>query len=108
MSLEWNAHAEHKDTAKRYRERLEFVLDGKMTKEKVTVRKHEAVHPITLKSVYEEALEKCPRAADTILWLLWHAILDENRYAMLTAPDEEDDASQVSLKETGLTKNLPS
>lgn len=43
---------------------------------KVTVGKHEARNYAHLSAVLKEADDACPRAADTIRWLLWHEILD--------------------------------
>ncbi|MGC1494193.1 MAG: hypothetical protein WA790_00180 [Sulfitobacter sp.] len=43
---------------------------------KATVGKHEARNYVHLEAVLKEADETCPRAADTIRWLLWHEILD--------------------------------
>lgn len=39
------------------------------------VGKHEACNYAHLRAVIEEARETCPRAADTIVWLLWHRSL---------------------------------
>ena len=47
---------------------------------KVTVGKHEAHNYAHLKAVIAEADEACPRAADTIRWLLWHEIVDAQWY----------------------------
>lgn len=41
-----------------------------------TVGKHEARNYVHLSDVLAEADKSCPRAADTIRWLLWHEILD--------------------------------
>jgi len=41
-----------------------------------TVGKHEARNYVHLAQVLAEADEACPRAADTIRWLIWHEILD--------------------------------
>ena len=43
---------------------------------KPTVGKHEARNYVHLAEVLTEADKDCPRAADTIRWLLWHEILD--------------------------------
>lgn len=45
-----------------------------------TVGKHEAHNFVHLKRVLAEADEACPRAADTIRWLLWHEIVDAQWY----------------------------
>lgn len=42
----------------------------------MTVGKHEASNHVHLQRVLAEADEACPRAADTIRWLLWHDVLD--------------------------------
>lgn len=84
----WNAHKEHKDRAASCRERFTFVL-GDTSGEKMTVGKHEALNWTSLKSVYEEAREKCPRAAHTIAWMLWHDILEADRFAALTEPEDK-------------------
>ena len=47
---------------------------------KGTVGKHEARNYAHLEAVLKEADEACPRAADTIRWLLWHEILDAQWY----------------------------
>lgn len=41
-----------------------------------TVGKHEAKNWVHLENVLAEADGKCPRAADTIRWLLWHEVLN--------------------------------
>lgn len=84
--MPWDAHKEHKEEAANCRERLAFVC-GDMSGEKMTVGKHEAMNWVSLKSVYEEAREKCPRAAHTIAWMLWHSILKADRFAHLTEPE---------------------
>jgi hypothetical protein len=84
--MNWDAHKEHKETAAHLRERMAFVL-GDMSQQKMTVGKHEAMNWVSLKSVYEEALEKCPRAAHTIAWMLWHDIIHADRFAALTEPE---------------------
>lgn len=43
---------------------------------KAIVGKHEARNHVHLAAVLKEADKVCPRAADTIRWLLWHEILD--------------------------------
>lgn len=47
---------------------------------KVVVGKHEAQNYAHLERVLSEADEACPRAADTIRWLLWHKVLDAQWY----------------------------
>ncbi|MCC4298404.1 hypothetical protein [Aurantimonas coralicida] len=44
-----------------------------------SVGKHEACNYVHLRAVIEEAREACPRAADTIIWLLWHRSLRSTR-----------------------------
>ncbi len=63
----------------------------------VTVGKHEARNVVHLGAVLAEADEVCPRAADTIRWLLWHEILDA-QWAM----------HMVEMIETVDHKNEPS
>lgn len=43
---------------------------------KATVGKHEARNYVHLSAVLKEADKTCPRAADTIRWLLWHEVVD--------------------------------
>lgn len=43
---------------------------------KPTVGKHEAGNHVHLRNVLAEADEACPRAADTIRWLIWHKVVD--------------------------------
>ena len=57
------------------RERHNAIIGTKPDR-KVTVGKHEARNYVHLEAVLKEADETCPRAADTIRWLLWHEILD--------------------------------
>lgn len=47
---------------------------------KPVVGKHEALVVTHLKSVLKSADEDCPKAADTIRWLLWHDILTAQWY----------------------------
>lgn len=47
---------------------------------KPTVGKHEARNYVHLEAVLAEADEKCPKAADTIRWFLWHEIVDAQWY----------------------------
>lgn len=42
----------------------------------MTVGKHEAGNHVHLQRVLAEADQTCPRAADTIRWLIWHDVLD--------------------------------
>jgi hypothetical protein len=50
------------------------------------VGKHEAKNWAHLRAVIAEAQDACPRAAETIRWLLWHGVLDAQR-VMLMAED---------------------
>lgn len=59
------------DSRERYNRLLANFPDRKST-----VGKHEARNYIHLEKVLEEADKTCPKAADTIRWLLWHEILD--------------------------------
>lgn len=43
------------------------------------VGKHEAKNWNHLREVMAEAEKTCPRAADTIYWLLWHDVLRKQR-----------------------------
>ena len=52
------------------------VITGIKPNRPATVGKHEARNHVHLECVIAEADEHCPRAADTIRWLLWHEILD--------------------------------
>lgn len=52
------------------------------------VGKHEAKNWVHLRAVISEAQDACPRAAETIRWLLWHGVLDAQR-VMLMAEDIE-------------------
>lgn len=56
---------------------------------KMTVGKHEAKNHAHLKSVLEEADEVCPKAADTIRWLIWHGVLKAQQMASFV---EDEDA----------------
>lgn len=85
----WNANAEHKETANEYRDRLNFVLGEYIEDFETSVGKHEARNWASLKDVYEEARKKCPRAADTIAWLLWWDIVNADRFALLTEQNAE-------------------
>lgn len=61
------------------RERYNHIL-SKFPDRKPTVGKHEAQNFVHLEAVLAEADKTCPRAADTIRWLLWHDILDAQWY----------------------------
>ena len=73
------------------RERYNLLLVN-FPKRKSTVGKHEAQNYVHLENVLKEADKSCPKAADTIRWLLWHDILDAQWYMhmaeMLAAPTE--------------------
>ena len=47
------------------------------------VGKHEAVNYKRLEGVVAEALTHCPKAAETIYWLLWHKQLAAQRIKLL-------------------------
>ena len=55
------------------------------------VGKHEARNRVHLESVLAEADKECPRAADTIRWLLWHEILDAQWYMHMAEMLKNDD-----------------
>jgi hypothetical protein len=81
-------HQQHKQKADHAREAFHEVL-GPKPKRKMTVGKHEAQNYVNLKNVIAEADEKCPKAADTIRWILWHDVLEADRMAFLTEHFEE-------------------
>lgn len=91
--MPWDAHKEHKEEAASARERLAFVLDGQTVTASGSVGKHRARNWQHLKEVYAEARESCPRAADTIAWLLWWDIGDADRLAALTDPNDPTNQS---------------
>lgn len=64
-----------RDVEKSTRDRHNAII-GMKPDRPATVGKHEARNYAHLEAVLKEADEKCPRAADTIRWLLWHEILD--------------------------------
>jgi hypothetical protein len=64
-----------RDVEKSTRERHNAIIGIKPDR-KATVGKHEARNYVHLADVLKEADATCPRAADTIRWLLWHEILD--------------------------------
>lgn len=64
-----------RDVEQNTRERHNEVI-GDRPDRMPTVGKHEARNYVHLKNVLQEADGSCPRAADTIRWLLWHEILD--------------------------------
>ena len=51
-------------------------INATRPKRPATVGKHEARNYVHLADVLAEADKQCPRAADTIRWLLWHEIVD--------------------------------
>lgn len=61
------------------RERYNRIL-AEFPDRKSTVGKHEAQNYIHLANVLEEADKSCPKAADTIRWILWHKVLDAQWY----------------------------
>ena len=74
------------------REQYNHLL-AKFPKRKSTVGKHEARNYAHLENVLKEADKTCPKAADTIRWLLWHEILDAQWHMhmaeMLKGQDDE-------------------
>ncbi len=73
------------------RERGNRIISAKPDR-KNTVGKHEARNYVHLEAVLAEADQACPRAADTIRWLIWHGIVDAQWYMhmaeMLEMPDD--------------------
>ena len=65
----------------------------------MTVSKHVASNHVHLRNVIAEADEQCPRAADTIRWMLWHNVLRVNRIANMVT-----DHSGPSTQLAGSTK----
>jgi hypothetical protein len=62
---------------------------------KPTVGKHEAITHAHLANVLAEADKSCPKAADTIRWILWHNILNAQWYIHMAKmlPDAEKEDS---------------
>lgn len=85
--MTWDAHAEFKERAAHARRALSYVC-GDLSKRVPTVGKHEARNHEHLRRIYAEARDEFPRFADTLAWLLWHDILDADRLATLTEPEE--------------------
>jgi hypothetical protein len=54
------------------------------------VGKHEAKNWTHLRTVISEAQDACPRAAETIRWLLWHSVLDAQRIMMIAEDIEQE------------------
>jgi len=88
--MAWDAHKEHTERLQEFHERIIYVL-GDTGGVKMTVGKHEAMNWEHMKGVYTEAREKCPKAADTIAWMLWHDILDYERLVRLTSEAAKTD-----------------
>jgi IMP dehydrogenase/GMP reductase len=74
----------HREALEAAREAYNAVV-GQDGGHKMTVGKHEAKNHAHLKSVIEEADAACPRAADTLRWLLWHRVLEAQRMAETAA-----------------------
>ena len=73
------------------RDGLKEVIDARPEGAAV-VGKYEATNYGHLRSVIAEADEACPRAAETLRWLLWHNVMDITRIVQV-ADDLEEDAS---------------
>lgn len=73
---------QHQKAVENARRKLNWILD-EVPKSKMTVGKYEAVNLVHLKQVLVEADETCPRAADTIRWLIWHNVIDTQRMQFL-------------------------
>ncbi|WP_020042145.1 hypothetical protein [Salipiger mucosus] len=71
------------------REGLEAVVDARPEGPAI-VGKHQARNYTHLKAVIAEADEACPRAAETIRWLIWHSVLDLVRMKQIADDLEED------------------
>ncbi|CAM3780968.1 hypothetical protein [Litorimonas haliclonae] len=74
--------------------RLESAQEGlsrimpKAKERKLTVGKYEASNWTHLEQVLSDADESCPRAADTIRWLIWWKALDLQTLAYLLSDVE--------------------
>lgn len=71
------------------REGLEAVL-GSNPERAPTVRKYEAKHWAHLKEVVAIADDECPRAADTIRWLLWWTVSHSQRMVLMADDIKEE------------------
>lgn len=84
--MAWDAHREFKERAAEARKALHYVC-GDLSKRVPTVGKHEARNHEHLRRIYAEAKDEFPRFADTLAWLLWRDIIDSDRLAALTEPE---------------------
>lgn len=78
-----------RDVEKDARRRCKRVTD-KNPDRASTVGKYEARNYVHIDSVIAEADELCPRAADTIRWLIWHEVLDAQWAMHMVEMIEED------------------
>lgn len=78
------------------RERLNEVL-GSQPDRPTTVGKHEAKSWVHLRAVIAEADDACPRAADTIRWLLWHDLLSQQRIRLMSEDIEISDRAEPEV-----------
>jgi len=85
------------DAEAHYRDGYGTLLAG-FPERKCTVGKHEAKNWIHLERVLSGADNDCPRAADTIRWLLLHNVLDAQWYLhvaeMLPSTPHSKEASE--------------
>lgn len=91
-------HQQHVDRVKYAREAFSKVL-GENPERKTIVGKYEAHNYVHLKAVLEEADELCPKAADTIRWFLWWAVLDAQRMSFLTEHFKNEPQTQTETSE---------
>ena len=82
-----------RDVERNTRERHNAVIGIKPDR-KATVGKHEARNYVHLEQVLKEADAACPRAADTIRWLLWHEILDAQWAMHMVEMIESEESSE--------------
>lgn len=78
---------QHQKLVETARRRLDLILN-EVPGNEMTVDKHEAETLEHLKQILTEADETCPRAADTIRWLIWHNVLEANRMQNLAMMQE--------------------
>lgn len=77
--------------AEHARERFDFVF-GKDPKMLTSKGKHYILNFVGLKEAYDEAVQKCPIAADAILVLAWHDTVQFNTLEFLAKDYEEREA----------------
>lgn len=82
-------HKQHRMMVDSAKKAFEEVV-GDQSGRKMTVGKHEACNHVHLRSVLEEADEKCPRASDTIRWLLWHNVLHAQRMSRFAGASRKE------------------